>query len=101
MNKLVFIQTGGPFGDATSNYKVSFPKEITVEEFINIVLEERSDEWGYFRSSWSSSGKIAEYSKGELLSTGFETYSKFKNRKIESVSANGGWSRMDYMITVV
>lgn len=101
MRTLKLVRVSGPHGDETSSYRVDFPEGMTVKEFIETTLKENPGEWGTFSSSWSSSGKIAEYKYGKLIETGFETYNKFKDRKVKSVSANGGWSLMNYVIAVV
>ena len=81
-------------GDATCGYYVELEKEYTVKEFIETVLNERKNEWGFFNIKGSLS---CEYRYGELVSdTGLQ---EIGHRKINKVSASGGWSRMDYQIS--
>ena len=44
--QIKLIHRAGPFGDCTSIYDVSFPQDITVEQFIAAVVKENPHEWG-------------------------------------------------------
>lgn len=87
------IAIGRTMGDETSPYSVTEYKAKTVVEFINEVLE-RTREWGDINVK--GLGRI-EYRKGELLNPIPETWQYKMIDKIESV---GGWSRVDYFITI-
>lgn len=87
-----FYSTGSTRGDCTAPYEVSDYKAKTVGEFIEEVLKEKADEWGYI----SVDGlQICEYKHGALLAKPKEMY---LNREITKISADGGWTRMDYSI---
>ena len=87
-----FYSTGSTRGDCTALYEVSDYKAKTVGEFIKEVLKEKADEWGYI----SVDGlQICEYKHGALLAKPKEMY---LNREITKISAEGGWTRMDYSI---
>ncbi len=87
-----FHSTGPTRGDCTAPYEVTDCKAKTVGEFIAEVLKEQADEWGYI----SVDGlRICEYKYGALLAMPKEMY---LNREITKISAEGGWSRMDYSI---
>ena len=86
--------------DCTCGYIVDLHKEYTVDEFIQEVLTERNKEWGYFKINdgvhenrglrWYRNGRFESGMIPEDL----------LNIKIQKVNASGGWSRMDYVITV-
>lgn len=96
MKKFIRICTGGPFGDETSAYVIELPnEEISVAEFIDMVIRQEPNEWGAIRC-----GRVilADYSHGKI--TYRPEYETYKNRAIASVSAHGGWSLMDYNIVI-
>ena len=101
MSRLRFTQTGPVAGDCTAPYRVDIDEECrTITELLKAILTERSDEWGYIflmevGKSWLDAPRI-EYKGGEVLSTPQDT--SWKNRKIECVTARGGWSSMDYYV---
>lgn len=87
-----FHSTGPTRGDCTAPYEVTDFKAKTVGEFIEEVLKEKADEWGYI----SVDGvRICEYKHGLLI---FKPKEMYLNREITKISAEGGWSRMDYSI---
>ena len=93
-----FKRTGGPYGDATSNYDVQFHQTFTVRDFILHILHNKGDEWGYFiiereRVVEYSHGRLIELLNGDLL---------YKNldENVVKITASGGWTRMDYIIYV-
>lgn len=94
MKRFQRICTGGPFGDETSSYAIELPnEEISVQEFIDMVMLQEPNEWGMI-----SSGHVvlADYSHGKI--TYRPEYDTYKDRAVASVSAHGGWSLMDYNI---
>lgn len=85
-------------GDATAPYKVILDKEYAVSEFMKTVCE-RVYEWGYIgiKSENSFFGDpFCEYGYGKL----FGTLPGFMDKKVKSAKADGGWSRMDYILEV-
>ena len=86
-------------GDCTAGYAVTLDKEYTVEELINEVLT--YNEWGYIGiynegQAWFERGTPnCEYRQDKLVT---EMQPEALHRKIKSVTASGGWSRMDYVI---
>lgn len=96
-----FIQIGETMGDATTPYKVTGQKARTVREFINEVLEEKPNEWGYISvgKPFYQSGAIgvAEYRYGKLVT-------KMPNNALDivinEIIAVGGWSLMNYTINL-
>lgn len=100
MDNFTFKHVRGPFGDCTSIYDVILNKEYTVKEFINDMLKALPGEWGAFiiRAKDYPFGKEqSEYRYGKLLTTFSE---ETLNSKIKCIEAQGGWSLMDYNITL-
>ena len=83
-------------GDCTAGYRVDLDKEYTVSEFIEEVLQRFSNEWGYF--CIKNLFTRIEYRSGKLIENMIE--GNVLSAKIVSVTANGGWSSMDYNIIV-
>lgn len=83
-------------GDCCAGYKVEFSKEYTVREFIKEVLEKYPGEWGYFELK--NLNISTEYNRGRLLKLKFAD--AILDSKIVRAYASGGWSRMDYSLTV-
>lgn len=110
---ITFIHTGGPYGDATSNYEVRIPEDTTVAEFIKYIVRVYSvehGEWGEFRvyglKEHPHGHGLISYNRGEAF---FEPepwrtprdvceplLKELQNRVIKKVKANGGWSCMGY-----
>ena len=88
----------GPFGDATSVYEVSFSEGMTISDFLNIVITQKSKEWGNI--SLSSKAILIDYKYGHYTIRDDKLYNKFKDKKIKKITAHGGWSSMDYIIEI-
>ena len=98
-----FTAIGNTRGDETTPYAVSDYKAKTIVEFINEVLENYKNEWGYIKVKDEPAGDSywctrIEYRYGELLN---EIPDAWQHREIKEVTAFGGWSRMDYIIIPV
>lgn len=94
-----FTQIGKTMCDETTPYEVTGQKSRTVREFIEEVLEEKPNEWGYisvgghfFQPRKKGS---CEYRYGKLLS---EMPEELLDVEIREILAYGGWTRMDYTI---
>lgn len=92
-------------GDATSNYNVTWNEtEITVDDFCDAVLGHsvQQPEWGKIYISepgdhWHAT--ICEYDRSVME---FQNdYFDYKNKKVVSAWANGGWGAMSYWLTVM
>ena len=87
-------------GDETTPYLVTDYEAKTIVEFINEVLENKS-EWGYIavkdisKTMFCWNSRI-EYRYGKLLN---EIPDSWKQLNIKKIIACGGWTRMDYLIT--
>jgi len=99
------IQSTPVSGDCTCGYNVKLDREYTVKDFIDTVLSERAGEWGYI-GIYDQSDFVgrhfgnpnAEYRYGKLVSYNFPE--DILSKEIKSVSASGGWSRMDYVLHI-
>lgn len=103
--RLYFRELGAERGDCTKPYKAPISKKpYTVGEFIDDVMYQRSKDWGYIelyskRPCSFNDRPIAslEYHRGKTCGSFSDND---RNREIEEISADGGWSRMDYMLIV-
>lgn len=95
--KMIFEQSGPSFGDATTPYNV-IPKDenVRVGNFIQDVLEQRPDDWGYI---YIRKEQVIAYKKGKIIYQS-SLLDMFYHLRIKNVKACGGWSRMDYYIEV-
>ena len=97
-----FTAIGRTMSDETTPFAVSDYNAKTIVEFINEVLENKS-EWGYIEVKDEPAGEFhlcthIEYRHGELLD---EIPDAWQYRIIKEITACGGWSRMDYRIIPV
>ena len=93
------IQSGPTCGDCTAPYNVILDKEYTVEDFIKTTLL-RSDEWGYIGifDEKSIFGNLnCEYRHGNLKT---HLPNEYLSKKVVRVMARGGWTMMNYILTV-
>lgn len=92
--KQIYIKPLGPYDD---KYQIETNAK-NLKEFVEEVLNERKDEWGYIGiddgTSVFGDPKI-EYRHGSQLQ---EFPSNILNCKIIDIKADGGWSRMDYKL---
>ena len=85
-------------GDCTEVYDSELLKPFSVKEFVEAVLEDEK-EWGYINieSNIHPSASL-EYSHGEIVNNNIGEAELEKT--VTSLKANGGWSRMDFLITI-
>ena len=97
-------RSGPEGGDCCAPYDVEilWPKP-TVGEFIDAVVRAKvgngGTEWGYIgiHKHGSIFGEpLCEYQHGKIVSDNIPD--NIKEKRIHIVTANGGWSRMDYRI---
>ena len=91
-----FVYTNGPFRDECA-YNIEEYKAINVGQFIQEVLKERPDEWGYIRVGARIEDPKCEYKKGTLVS---ELPKQYLDCTISHITSFGGWTRMDYNIEI-
>nr|DAF99913.1 MAG TPA: hypothetical protein [Siphoviridae sp. ctJT77] len=89
--------------DCTAGYRVCLDKEYTLQEFIDAILTNKRDEWGKIRMAkrncpWYDYPSI-DYRYGNITNTP-NIPEKVFGYKVKSVTASGGWTAMDYIITL-
>ena len=110
--KIEFIQTGGPYGDATSSYDVIIPEGTMVDDFVTYIAYNYSftnNEWGGIYLSYNDKPgfvnrvPLINYNKGSarcIPGCNADILNRLSRKIITKVEAHGGWSRMDYVIYV-
>ena len=98
--KFSLIHTGGPYGDEMSTYDGHLNQSLTVYQFINAMLEQHPDEWGYVRIFNHSYTEYLEYSSKSKIMFISSQFDSCLNKKIKSFTARGGWTRMDYSLVL-
>lgn len=98
IKQINFIHKGGPYGDETSWYEVKVPENTTFIDFVKGILLHRPKEWGAFKETNLFGPTIVEYSYGEYKIVDEEKYKEVQLKTIKKITANGGWSLMDYYI---
>ena len=97
-------ESGGPLG-GTAPYKVILHEKCTVREFVEYVLDTK-DEWGYIGIYNPEKGPFfgypnIEYSHGKLKAGSIiEDFGEFLDKPVVKATAEGGWSRMDYILYI-
>lgn len=95
--KLDFEQQGSMRGDGCATYSVKLSRPCTLQELIDYILTQRRS-WGCLRIKGSLFPSF-EYEYGRQVCSSL-TKANLR-RKIAEISANGGWSNMDYFVTLV
>ena len=107
-------QCGKERSDCTAPYDVVFNyknRHPTVKNFLEYITKTRNNDWGYLYISPSSAYKdiwsliryngtleSITYSRG-LWDKNYDIFiEKYGKQKIKSATADGGWSRMDYVL---
>lgn len=90
-------------GDCTAGYHVNLDKEYTLQEFIDTVITNNKGEWGGIKiarrdCAWYNYPTIG-YRYGEITNEP-NIPKKVYGYKVKSVSACGGWTNMDYIVTL-
>ena len=93
-NKLQMICTGGPYGDCTSSYKFTMPKQMTLKEFAEMVTDGK--EWGTIRTT--NRVVLVDYNRSKEIKY-CDNADPNAILKLEG-TAHGGWSLMDYFVEV-
>lgn len=89
-------------GDCTAGYAVSLDKPYTVREFVDEILD-NAREWGHIgiyseEQAWFEKGDpYIEYRHG-VLTAPFSD--EILEKTIIKATASGGWSLMDYSLTL-
>lgn len=94
---------GNVRGDCTAPYDVVLSRECTLRELVDVILTR--NEWGYIGQYDPASVfgyPCVEYHGKELYECKWrEGFGEdYYQRKVKTVKADGGWSRMDYIVTL-
>ena len=97
------IQCTPTRGDCTAGYEVDLDKAYTLQEFIDAILTNKKDEWGEIKIvkrnyPWYRYPSIG-YRYGNITSKP-NIPEKVFGYKVKTVTANGGWTAMDYIVTL-
>lgn len=84
-------------GDDTYHFTVILDKEYTVEEFVNEIIKDKYNSGEVLLSPYCPRIKVCSFSKGVRMSRISE---KYKDKKVISAYADGGYSLMDYVINI-
>ena len=105
---IVFTLTpvGKEGSDCTRPYDVTLRDAVTVEELIRAIAEGVDEygrtEWGYIgiyeKGYFPFIDERCEYRDGKVISNNIPD--EILHKEVISVKASGGWSRMDYCLTV-
>lgn len=85
-------------GDDTYSYSVRMYKSYTFQEFVNEILKRK--EWGYIgihKERTFFGDPRCEYEGNKLLN---ELPSEIMGKTVIKAEANGGWSRMDWILHI-
>lgn len=91
------LQCGSESRDCTAPYKVTLDKSYTVRTFIDAIINERKNEWGYIIVNYGNKRFSSGYRYGKLEN---EMDESVLDKPVISANASGGWTRMDYVIEV-
>lgn len=82
-------------------YDVILNEVMTLEDFVEYILENNKGDWGYFYlGNRLGSPMICEYRWGKIIMKS-DKYNENKKKNIAFPQALGGWARMDYYFSVV
>lgn len=97
-----FVCTGGPYGDCSSHYRIEMRQPCTVAQLIEFINSQ--DEWGcvYINpKDWlgiKSTAKFEYNNHTQHKPLAIPPF--FHNLPIKKIEAHGGWSNMDYFVTL-
>ena len=97
---VIDISYGRSGTDCSNEYLISFPKGMTVREFIEEQLKDTS-EWGYFgvkRLVYKPDALCCSYKYGAIESKALPE--EVLDSVIIEVTGSGGWSRSDFRFII-
>lgn len=101
--KFSLKQTSKIRSDESASYDVILKHKMTLSEFIDAVLE-NTREWGHIGLEFKGTifgSPCCDYRYGELTDEGKETFTETQlNSIVKYVKADGGWTNMNYLITL-
>ena len=98
-----FTPIGEPDKDAMCRFKVLIPEGTKVKDIIDFALTQ--DEWGTIEVRHGDITDVLDYERKTIdAKKGTIKYDQItdevKGMKVKTITSYGGWSRMDYKITV-
>lgn len=93
MFKLIRITPIG--GDETAGYRAELDESYTAQQLLTEILSK--DEWGYITFKFAMRSISGKYTNSK---TTLILPNSIGQKEVVSVTAFGGWSRMDYIITL-
>ena len=102
------VRTTPERGDCTAGYAVWWTGKYTVQSFINEILKTHPGDWGTIGiyvpikkrktlSDATDGNPCCEYDHGKLLNSLPE---EVLEREVFGASADGGWSLMNYLLSI-
>ena len=103
MKELKFVQTGGPYGDATCDYNVLFTGPLTLRYFLEVIGTR--NEWGRVDyctepppGNLLDGRTVLKYKHNQVTYRNEDLWNKIADKEIRCIYANGGYTAMDYRI---
>lgn len=101
--KFSLKQTSKIYSDESASYDVILKHKMTLSEFIDAVLE-NTGEWGHIGLEFKGTifgYPCCDYRYGKLTDEGKTTFTDNQlNSTVKYVKSNGGWTNMNYLITL-
>lgn len=101
--KFSLKRTSKIHSDESAFYNVILKHKMTLSEFIDAVLE-NTGEWGHIGLEFKGTifgYPCCDYRYGTLTETGKATFTENQlNSTVKYVKSNGGWTNMNYLITL-
>ena len=97
MSNIKLEQISDVYQDCTCDYDVILNDKLTLKQFIELVINERNNDWGVF--TLYNNDKKFKYNCGKI-SKNVIFNDKELNSIIFDISANGGYSMMNYTIVL-
>lgn len=98
---ITFDQVTPTAGDCTAYYRVQLSVPYTVKDFVDEILTKHTGDWGCISivdPGLGSPYPYCRYSHGKLETGPLPEC--FMTEKIKSVNSHGGWTLMNYFITL-
>lgn len=101
--KFSLKQTSKIRSDESASYDVILKHKMTLSEFIDAILE-NTGEWGHIGLEFKGTifgYPCCDYRYGNLTEAGKATFTEEQlNSTVKCVKADGGWTNMNYLITL-
>lgn len=94
--KLTLYEVSGRFWNRESKYRVEFPPKSTVGELISHVITQKDN--GIIEVKNLLLSHYLIFKNGSIIEDCIPNH--IKDSEIRSMSAEGGWGKMDYEVTI-